>query len=817
MSLQRLPDWPERLAALIEDSRQRRFAWGEQDCAMLAADVFRAITGHDPVGDIRGQYRDALSAMRMAERMSGGGFEAAVRHVCDNLGLQRIAPALARRGDIGVAVDGAGRQVCVFCVGAEWYAPGETGLVALELRAVLFAWHVGEPIQCLRRAVELSDAAENTICALPAVIGVAGAVAGAAAAAGAAEVLGFTLATLTIGQALLLTTIASVVTIAISFVGQALFPADTPKTGDQSIRSDRNQSFAQPITAHRVVYGQIRVGGPFVYFLTRPAQENEYDNWVEKDSDYKDFLHLVIVLASHKCQEIGDIYLDDTKVGAIVDSYATGPSWQVKNRSRVRVHTRLGTDSQTAIDELVEVSGYPVTASIVFSVVKGYHIENDAWIEIDGQRILLNRSIGTTGTPITRGTGEGAAIIGYVDGSAIRVKVSDDLSDSVNNIADALQFIADNNLNSHIAKCSYKYKDDIGSDRYKVRIRVKYDGEDQIYVYASSTPKSYAQPPKTIQKRRWTANHRLRGRTYMHVRLEYDDDVFSNGIPNVSAVVKGRLVYDPRTGATAWSDNPALCIMDYLTMPWGLGCDRSSEIDTTSFIAAANACDEQIATLTGTEKRYTCNGVIDLGSKPIDIIESLLTSCAGHLVYTGGKWRLKVGIWYPVSPSAGASFSDADLRGPVTVRPSRSRRELVNTVRGAFVSPRHKWQSTDYPQVQIASYLAADGSELPLTLDLPFTTSDSMAQRIARIALLQNRRQATIDFPANLAGLKVAAGDAVYVTLSRFGYTNKTFQVAGWKLSSEMGVDLSLIEDDAGIYSHSTSNLKEMTDPGVID
>ncbi len=40
--------------------------------------------------------------------------------------------------------------------------------------------------------------------------------------------------------------------------------------------------------------------------------------------------------------------------------------------------------------------------------------------------------------------------------------------------------------------------------------------------------------------------------------LEYDADAFPNGVPEVTAVVKGKKVYDPRTSTTAWSDNPAL-------------------------------------------------------------------------------------------------------------------------------------------------------------------------------------------------------------------------------------------------------------------
>jgi hypothetical protein len=61
------------------------------------------------------------------------------------------------------------------------------------------------------------------------------------------------------------------------------------------------------------------------------------------------------------------------------------------------------------------------------------------------------------------------------------------------------------------------------------------------------------------------------GCAYLYIRLEYNSNVFANGIPLFTAVVKGAKVYDPRTATTAYSNNPALCIRHYLTSAYGLG------------------------------------------------------------------------------------------------------------------------------------------------------------------------------------------------------------------------------------------------------
>ncbi|MCP6756604.1 hypothetical protein NL533_33770, partial [Klebsiella pneumoniae] len=83
------------------------------------------------------------------------------------------------------------------------------------------------------------------------------------------------------------------------------------------------------------------------------------------------------------------------------------------------------------------------------------------------------------------------------------------------------------------------------------------------------------------------------------------------GIPNVSAVVNGKKVYDPRDGTTEWSNNAALCIRDYLTSSYGFNCS-SDEINDTYFSSAANHCDESVTLTTGgSQNRFTCDGVVD--------------------------------------------------------------------------------------------------------------------------------------------------------------------------------------------------------------
>ena len=84
---------------------------------------------------------------------------------------------------------------------------------------------------------------------------------------------------------------------------------------------------------------------------------------------------------------------------------------------------------------------------------------------------------------------------------------------------------------------------------------------------------------------KWTSDHKLRNITYIYVRYEFQADAFPNGEPNLTALIKGKKVYNVNTGATAWSDNTALVIRDYLTSSYGLNIP-TADLDDTAFATA---------------------------------------------------------------------------------------------------------------------------------------------------------------------------------------------------------------------------------------
>ena len=110
-------------------------------------------------------------------------------------------------------------------------------------------------------------------------------------------------------------------------------------------------------------------------------------------------------------------------------------------------------------------------------------------------------------------------------------------------------------------------------------------------------------PDLQTETAEWTLSHKQLNRAKIYIRLKFHPQKFSGGIPNITCYYRGRPVKDIRDSVTAYSPNPSLITRDILQENRKLGglavdADSSSsviEINETSFIAAANDADEEVA------------------------------------------------------------------------------------------------------------------------------------------------------------------------------------------------------------------------------
>jgi hypothetical protein len=138
--MKRLPDWPQRLAALLDDALNRPFAWWDNDCVTFAAADVEAMTGMTPLQGLS-RWENARGAVRALR--AEGGFEAAVTA---RLG-SAVSPLLARRGDIVLMPHHAARGrwpgALAVCFGDRCGAPSHDRLVLRPLADAALCWRVG--------------------------------------------------------------------------------------------------------------------------------------------------------------------------------------------------------------------------------------------------------------------------------------------------------------------------------------------------------------------------------------------------------------------------------------------------------------------------------------------------------------------------------------------------------------------------------------------------------------------------------------------------------------------------------------------------
>jgi hypothetical protein len=160
-------------------------------------------------------------------------------------------------------------------------------------------------------------------------------------------------------------------------------------------------------------------------------------------------------------------------------------------------------------------------------------------------------------------------------------------------------------------------------------------------------------------------------------------------------------------------------------------------------------------------------------------------------------------------------------------------KDLYNGVKGTYVSPANSWQAADFPyyaQDSLHGYdpdnlipqyggdanLQADGGQRRWKdIQLPFTTSPSMAQRIAKIELLRSRNFGTGTVRCNMAAYQFIPLDILLVNNSILGWYEKYVEVSNVRLKMTkqslangqevtlLGMELDLQETDSNIYAWS--------------
>lgn len=295
----------------------------------------------------------------------------------------------------------------------------------------------------------------------------------------------------------------------------------------------------------------------------------------------------------------------------------------------------------------------------------------------------------------------------------------------------------------------------------------------------------------------WTDNMVGKGIAFLHVALRHSAEHFPSGIPNIKVKMKGAVLDTPFF--KGYTNNAAAVIYDYLVNHFNV---PASQVSVDNFAEEFAICNEEMAGEEyggRTRKRYEIDGGFSYDETHSQVLGKMKSACAGEVLFVHGKYYLQVGAYRGPVPQSQSIELD-DLAGPVSIATDTPLTERINKVNAQFLDAERDYQVNDMEPVFEQAYINQDGEERPLDMNLEFVTSPFQAQRLAKIALKDNRMGLTLDLPLNYSGLKYNVGLPVKFNDPNLGYDELEFRVVNWNFEADRGLKLVLKQTSPDIF-----------------
>lgn len=311
----------------------------------------------------------------------------------------------------------------------------------------------------------------------------------------------------------------------------------------------------------------------------------------------------------------------------------------------------------------------------------------------------------------------------------------------------------------------------------------------------------------------WTADHRLRGLAYTVMRFAWVQEkhfskVYPNGPPALRVVARTAKVFDPRTSSTAFSENPALCVRDYLTHSRGFNIS-GSQIDDASFAAFANVCDEPVAlSAGGTEPRYRVALTYDMTQEPREVLRMLLQSCDAEIYPTAaGKVGIRGGKW-----EAPTVTLTEDHILSYQYEQGNDKLAAFNRLKLTFTHRQADYQPVEIdPWEDFASQ--AEVGVLQQDLTLQQVPSWTQARRLGKIFSARSNPRHRLTLRTNAAGILALGERCVHIRIAELNVDHDFF-IEKFELSADLSGELTLASLDASAYEWNPG-VEEGTPPTV--
>ena len=286
----------------------------------------------------------------------------------------------------------------------------------------------------------------------------------------------------------------------------------------------------------------------------------------------------------------------------------------------------------------------------------------------------------------------------------------------------------------------------------------------------------------------------MRYSSYIYVRITYDRAAFQD-LPEITVEMQGIKVYDPRSGLTAYSNNPALIVRDLLTRSskrGGMGV-AASRIDDTTIGDCATYCES---------KGWTCNIRFSANEPVIDNITQVLATFRGDVIFSDSKFKLRYRDY--ALESSVMTLSEADVKCDAAGRSSLvitqpSIFDTPNAMRAKYVSPAKKYQYDEFVLPDPAA-IASDGDYREGTVDLVGVTDFNNVGKLTSYELARRRVNKEVSFLGGMRCARLEPLDLVRLTHSVPGWSQKVLRTMDVSMSFNSDVCVKFIEESADLY-----------------
>lgn len=285
----------------------------------------------------------------------------------------------------------------------------------------------------------------------------------------------------------------------------------------------------------------------------------------------------------------------------------------------------------------------------------------------------------------------------------------------------------------------------------------------------------------------WTAQHRGDGVAsllahQLPVEAEWFGGCYPNGInTSYRVVLRGAKVKNPVTNATAWDDNAAAIIRDYLVHSDGMRLPESivsTPLAQAGWVSAYNRAAGSVATKSGSEPRYRLWGSYTLEERPADVLGRMMVSCDGRLVPTpDGGLTLDIGEWQEPT----ITLDQDCIVGFSEVGRGRDVLTSANTIRAKYLDPNQDYQGADADPWVDADDVSERG-EIASDMEFIMAPSHSQARRLMKLAAFRANPSWVGQFQCNLRGLAAFGQRFVRISYPAFGI-NSVFEVQDFRFN----------------------------------